>query len=312
MTVNRKLAGIVVGSMAMFGLQAHAASVDAVFDGYSVSPKLHYAQVEVLAVDSKLMMGGEVYLKPGNHLLTLVSKRDPRTGTRARQQTTFTAEPCMRYIVAADHGEAMRDDWTLVLVSKNLRAGCAPSAYTPPPPPEPKRFLGFDQELSMLGDRLAVAMIGARCGELTDDPARGAKAIERWEKQNGRAVDAVARRVQAMVITRGSIGGYERSVQTLQIFEEGIAERREALVAETLGAGDLVPACTAALATLEKRVDVYDRSQAARKAVKDANTYNSKYGEQFGPMIDKNWANLVEDAEVIGGYWTASRNTPAQ
>ncbi len=286
-----------------FAGSAGAASVDAVFDGYSVSTELHHAQVEVLAVDSKLMMGGEVYLKPGNHVLTLVSKKGSKTGLRIRQQTPFTAEPCMRYVVAADHGEAMRDDWTLVLVSKNLRAGCDPSAYTPPPPPEPKRFLGFDQELSMMGDRLAVAMIGARCGELTDDAARGAKAIERWEAQNGREVDTVARRVQAMVITRGSIGGYERSVQTLQLFEEGIAERREALVAETLGAGELAPACAAALATLEKRVDVYDRSQAARKAVKDATGYWSKYGAQFGPMIDKNWANLVEDAAVVGGYW---------
>lgn len=302
---------VTIGSMSGLGLQAFSASVDAVFDGYSVSPKLHYAQVEVLAVDSKLMMGGEVYLKPGNHVLTLVSKRDARTGMRIRQQTPFTAEPCMRYVVAADHGEAMRDEWTLVLVSKEPRAGCDPSAFTPPPPSEPKRFLGFEQELSMMGDRLAVAMIGARCGELTDDPVRGTKAIERWEKQNGGAVDAVARRVQAMVITRGSIGGYERSVQTLQLFEEGIAERRETLVAETLGAGELGPACAAALATLEKRVEVYDRSQAARKAVKDAKTYNSKYGEQFGPMIEKNWANLVEDAAVVGGYWVGPAKATA-
>jgi hypothetical protein len=289
---------------------AHAASADSRFDGDSVSTELHLSKVEVLAVDGKLRSGRVVRLEPGNHFLTLVSVRPPRAGTRVRQQIPFTAEPCKHYVVAADHGEAMRDEWTLVVLRTDARPGCDPTAYTPPPPPDAKRYMGFDQELSMLGDRLAVRTLGERCGTIVGDEARGAKAIARWEAENGKAVDAVEVRAQYFVISRGAIGGYERSVQMVQLFEEGIAARREQVTAEALGQGELGERCALALAELEKRVAVYDRSLAARNAVKDARSYADKYGAQYKPMVEKNWANLVEDAEVVGGYWVKPQTTP--
>lgn len=288
---------------ALAGGWAHAASVDAQIQSKSGGLPLHHYPVEILAVDTKLQVSGSSYIKPGTHMIVFRSLRPNTAITRAQQQVMFTAEPCKRYLVAANHGQALEENWTLVVLATEDRAGCDASQYTPPPPPTPQRFFGFDQELSMLGDRAAVRIIGQRCGELVGDPARGTAAVARWEQYNGASVDAVERRVQYFVISRGSIGGYERAVQLLQLFEQGIAERRDAVTAESLGEGDLVARCGVALAALEKRVEVYTRSKAALKAVKDARDYDKKYGEDSLPLVQKNWSNLVEDAAVEGGYW---------
>jgi len=292
-----------------FASAASAGSNFSKLEGGTFGVALNKYPVGIVAIDGKLRRGQGTEVAPGAHLLTLVSGYPTKRVAPEQVFVPFTVEPCKRYVLAAEHERPMREQWVLSVERVEDLAGCDPVAAVAAAAAEAAakkdkaRYYSFDFELTMLGDRVVARMVSERCGVVLGDEARAQAARARWEEHNGTAVDAIDTRLRYFTLSRGLLGRFAAAIDAVQRFEEAIAARRDGQLEAILG-GAPEARCDAALKELEKRVAVYDRSNDARRALKDARSYNSKNREQMQPLVDKNWANLVEDAEVSQGYWS--------
>ena len=119
--------------IAMSALLAGCSTIPyGVFDGERVSrvdPDTY--DLFVLAVDGQMDTDGRKTknLKPGFHLLNVVSSKPGRRGELTFQPLPLTVEPCVRYRFVAKHaGRLDNQRWEPVLVGTNTIPGCNPGA----------------------------------------------------------------------------------------------------------------------------------------------------------------------------------------
>jgi len=84
------------------------------------------ADVMVVGIDGRLMRPrGLMNVEPGVHALYLATTRSDRRGAHTAQHFELKAEPCMRYVISAQHRNSIdREDWDLVVKSVEPIPGC--------------------------------------------------------------------------------------------------------------------------------------------------------------------------------------------
>ena len=90
-----------------------------------------YYDLFVLSVDGQMDTDGRKTknLKPGFHLLNVVSSKPGRRGELTFQPLPLTVEPCVRYRFVAKHaGRLDNQRWEPMLVGTNTIPGCNPGA----------------------------------------------------------------------------------------------------------------------------------------------------------------------------------------
>jgi hypothetical protein len=84
------------------------------------------ADVIVVGIDGRFTRPKSLMnVDPGLHTLYLSTARRNRRGAHTAQHFALKAEPCMRYVISAQHRNSIdRDDWDLVLKSVDPIPGC--------------------------------------------------------------------------------------------------------------------------------------------------------------------------------------------
>lgn len=103
-----------------------------VFDGQRVSrvdPDIY--DLFVLSVDGQLDADARKtrMLKPGFHLLNVVTSKPGRRGELTYQPLPLTVAPCTRYLFVAKHDDRLGNQrWEPVLAGTNEIPGCNPNS----------------------------------------------------------------------------------------------------------------------------------------------------------------------------------------
>ena len=115
-------------------------------DGSFANPA-HADEVDLLiqGVNDKRYtpMRSQVTLKPGPQWLTVASTRASGGGTVTAMPYVFKAEPCTRYLLAAQHEGISKTRFRVVVVAQERIGECTlPEGYVPPPPIAPSVSAG--------------------------------------------------------------------------------------------------------------------------------------------------------------------------